>query len=248
MEQATRYKAKDVLGDTRRSSLRKYRDLYYGNTSLAFVCRAELTAWFCASATGAWGLFMRSRLLPGLFASCGGNTFFGRNVTLRHSRKIRLGSNVIIDDNCLLDAKGETNSGIIIEDNVFIGRNTMIYCKNGNVRIKKGASISSNCTIFSSNDLTIGEGTLVGGYSYLLSGGEYDCGPDAPPFAEQTGMPSVGPLSVGDNCWLGARVLVLDAACIGNHAVVGGGAVVNKPLPADSVAVGVPARLIGSSR
>ena len=86
---------------------------------------------------------------------------------------------------------------------------------------------------------------MIGAYTYLLSGGEYDI-TDATPFADQSGMKTKGPLTIGANGWLGARVTVLDAASIGDHCVIGAGAVVNKPIPANSLAVGVPARVIKS--
>ena len=41
-----------------------------------------------------------------LLGECGGKPIIGQNVVLRHPHKIRLGVGVIIDDNCLLDAKG----------------------------------------------------------------------------------------------------------------------------------------------
>ena len=59
-------------------------------------------------------------------------------------------------------------------------------------------------------------------------------------------METKGELTIGNNCWLGARVTVLDAASIGDHSVIGAGAVVAKPIPGDSLAVGVPARVVKS--
>ena len=47
-------------------------------------------------------------------------------------------------------------------------------------------------------------------------------------------------------CWLGARVTVLDGATVGDRCVVGAGAVVTRPLPPLSLAVGVPAKVVGS--
>jgi acetyltransferase-like isoleucine patch superfamily enzyme len=132
-----------------------------------------------------------------------------------------------------------------MEDNVFIGRGSIIYCKNGDILLKAGVNISSNCTIMSSNKLTVGAGTIMGAYTYLLSGGEYDY-TDGTPFAQQSGSKTKGELVIGPNGWLGARVTVLDGASIGEHCVIGAGAVVNKPIPAHSLAVGVPARVIKS--
>lgn len=236
-------KVKDVRGSG--GAFRRYRDLYYGDSSLGFVLKAELATTFCGQFPGPLGIWLRSRCYRGLFRRAGRPVLVGNTVTLRHPRKISLGDGAIVDDNCVLDAKGRDNEGITIGNNVFIGRNTIVYCKNGNIRIEDDVNISANCTIFSSNSLTIRAGTMIGAYSYLLSGGEYDYA-DATPFAEQSGLMSKGELVVGRNCWLGARVTVLDGASIGEHCVIGAGAVVNRPVPRDSLAVGVPARTVKS--
>jgi maltose O-acetyltransferase len=54
------------------------------------------------------------------------------------------------------------------------------------------------------------------------------------------------PISVGDNVWLGGGVIVCPGVSIGADTVVGAGAVVARDLPANVVAVGNPARVIGS--
>ena len=100
---------------------------------------------------GALGLALRKALYPLLLGSCGRNVVFGQNVVLRHPHKIHIGDNVVIDDNCLIDAKGETNRGIRIGDGVFIGRNTILSCKNGDIELADGANIGFNCEIFSAS-------------------------------------------------------------------------------------------------
>lgn len=228
-----------------RSSGRKYRDLYYGDLSLLEVLGAELILTLTNSLPGALGLWLRGKLYPTLLGSVGRGVVFGRNITIRHPHKIRIGDNVLIDDNVVLDAKGETNHGILIGDNVYIGRNTIVYCKNGDIFIQSRANISANCQIFSANRLTVGEGTVMGAYTYLLSGGEYDY-TSSVPFAEQSGKPSRGDLLIGPNCWIGSHVTVVDGASIGSHCVIGAGAVVIRPIGADSLALGVPARVVKS--
>jgi len=230
-----------VLQASGKTGFRKYRELFYGKVSMGFIFKGELLSMLIGSMPGAAGILLRSKLYPCLFGKVDGKLFIGKNCTLRHSKKIRIGKNVIIDDNCVIDAKGEDNEGITIGDNVFIGRNTIIYCKNGNIHIKKGVSISANCTLFSSNQLTMEANSVVGAYSYLLSGGEYDYTDTTTKFVDQTGMETEGELVVGSNCWLGARVTVIDAACIGDHCVIGAGSVVTRPIPSNSLAFGVPA-------
>ena len=239
-------KIKAAMEEGGKSGFRKYRDLQYGDVSLGRVLRGELTAALCGGMPGGLGILLRSRMCRGLFGATGRRVFLGRNVTLRHAHKIRLGENVIIDDNCVIDAKGDSNSGIDIGDNVYIGRNTIVYCKNGDIRIGNRVNLSSNCTIFSSNRLSIGDDTVIGAYSYLLSGGEYDPTDTTLKFSDQSGMNTRGELTVGSNCWLGARVTVLDAACVGEHCVLGAGCVVTRPIPANSIAVGVPAKVVKS--
>ena len=66
---------------------------------------------------------------------------FGVNVTLRHPHKIAIGDNVVIDDQCCLDAKGTDNRGIAIGNGVFVGRNTILSCKNGDIVIEDRANL-----------------------------------------------------------------------------------------------------------
>ncbi len=238
------YKIKSIGGkDSGGSAWQKYRSVMYGDQPLSRVLYAELVTLLCGSLPGAVGLLLRRALYPRLFGACGAKTVFGRNLTLRHAHKIRLGAGVIIDDNVVLDAKGGSNRGVDVGDGVYIGRNTIVYCKNGDIRLERNVNLSSNCQVYSSNVLQIGEGTVIGAYSYLLSGGSYDMHSPLP-FAQQTGMETAGPLQIGANCWLGARITVLDAASIGDGAVIGAGAMVNKPVLAGVLAAGVPARVI----
>ncbi len=235
------------LTQARQSAFRTYRSLMYGNCGLLHLIKCELIVLICGSLPGALGLLLRAKLYPLMFRKVGRKVVFGRNLTLRHSHKIEIGDGVIIDDNAVLDAKGESNAGIRLGHRVYIGRNTVVYCKNGNITMGDQVNISSNCQIFSSNELTFGNGVVVGAFSYFLSGGEYDP-KDPTPFAQQSGMCTKGPLTVGNNVWVAAHVSVLDAACIGDDCVIGAGAVVNKPIPRNSIAVGVPARVVSAMR
>ena len=98
--------------------------LVVGRSGWAALVRHELVTLLAQSVPGALGLLLRKTLYPPLLGACGRNVVFGQNVVLRHPHKIRIGDNVVIDDNCLLDAKGDRNGGITIGSSVFIGRNT----------------------------------------------------------------------------------------------------------------------------
>ena len=119
---------------------------------------------------GALGLVLRSRLYPMILGSVGRNVVFGVNVTLRHPHKIHIGDNVVIDDLCCLDAKGTDNKGITIGNGVFVGRNTILSCKNGDIVIEDRANIGFNCEIFSASRVRVGKDILMAAYTYLVGG------------------------------------------------------------------------------
>jgi maltose O-acetyltransferase len=59
-------------------------------------------------------------------------------------------------------------------------------------------------------------------------------------------LEAAAPIAIGDNAWLGGGAIVLPGVSIGANSIVGAGAVVTKDVPANSVAVGNPARVVRS--
>ena len=172
---------------------------------------------------GALGLALRQTMYPLLLGACGRGVVFGQNVVLRHPHKIRIGDNVVLDDNCLIDAKGTSNAGIRIGNGVFIGRNTILSCKNGDIEIADGANVGFNCEIFSASRVSVGARALIAAYCYLI-GGDHDFGDASRPVLDQ-GRTSAG-IAIGAGAWLGAGAKILDGVQIGDQAIVGAGAVV----------------------
>src|SRR4029078_1064961 len=140
-----------------------------------------------------------------LLGGCGRNVIFGQNVVLRHPHKIRIGDNVVIDDNCLVDAKGDANRGITIGSGVFVGRNSILSCKNGDIEIADGANIGFNCEIFSASRVTIGRKTLVAAHAYFV-GGDNEKSAAGEAVLEQSRTSSG--ISAGDGAWIGAGATI----------------------------------------
>jgi acetyltransferase-like isoleucine patch superfamily enzyme len=236
-------KAQEQLFAPGKSSRAKYAELVIGRPGLGALLKYELIVMFGQSWPGALGLAVRKTLYPLLLGSCGRNVVFGQNVVLRHPHKIHIGSNVVVDDNCLVDAKGESNRGIRIGDGVFIGRNSILSCKNGDIELADGANVGFNCEVFSASRVTIGRNVLMAAYTYVI-GGDHDFSDPSKTVLEQT-RTSAG-VTVGDGAWIGAGAKILDGVAIGDGAVIGAGAVVRESVPASAIAVGVPARIVAS--
>jgi len=236
-------RAQDQLFDGRSSARDKYARLVVGRAGLGALLKHEAVVMCSQHVPGALGFALRKLLYPALLGACGRNVVFGQNVVLRHPHKIRIGDNVVVDDNCLVDAKGDSNQGITIGSGVFIGRNTILSCKNGDIEIEDGANIGFNCELFSASRVRVGKNTLIAAYSYLI-GGDHDAKDPSAPVLSQ-GRSSAG-VSVGAGAWLGAGAKILDGVTIGDGAVVGAGAVVREAVPPRAIAVGVPARVIGT--
>ena len=228
-----------------RSKFRKYTDLVVGSGGFWAVLRYELIVTCCSALPGALGLFLRSKLYPMLLARSGRNVTFGVNVVLRHPRKIAIGNDVVIDDGCCLDAKGTDNQGITIGNGVFVGRNTILSCKNGDIVIEDRANIGFNSEIFSASRVRLGKRTLVAAYTYLVGGDHLYDRVDVPVLEQ--GRTTQG-IDVDENVWLGAHVVVTDGSRIGRDAIIGAGAVVTGEIPDFAIAAGVPARVVRDRR
>ncbi|MEW6001532.1 MAG: acyltransferase [Nitrospirota bacterium] len=224
-----------------KSRVGKYQDIVIGKKGLFSLIKYELIILLSSWLPGALGLFLRSKLYPLLLGKAGKGVIFGTNVVLRHPHKIYIGDNVVVDDNCVLDAKGDDNKGIFIGNSVFVGRNTILCCKDGDIFIDDNVLIGFNCEIFSANFVKLGKNIQIAAYSYL-NGGTHNFDRTDIPVLEQER--SGKGIIVEDNVWLAANVKVLDGVVIGKDSIVGAGAVVNQDVPPFSIAAGVPAKVI----
>src|SRR3954469_5797940 len=106
----------------------------------------------------------------------------------------------------------------------------------------------SHCTLnpFTTvrGNVTLGHGVRIGAHTSLL-GFNHSMAPDRPVFRQP--LTSRG-IRVGDDVWIGSQVIVVDGVTIGDHCVIGAGAVVTRDLPAWSVAAGNPARVLRDRR
>jgi acetyltransferase-like isoleucine patch superfamily enzyme len=231
----------DALARKDQGPLAKYQQLIVGDPGLGRLVLYELVVTLTSCVPGALGLLLRKLAYPWLLGACGRNVTFGQNVVLRHPHKVRIGDDVVVDDLVVLDAKGEHNTGITIGNGVFLGRGTILSCKDGDIELGDHVNLGFHCEIFSGSKVVVGKHGLFAAYTYLVGGG-HDFERAEVPVIEQ-GRSSRG-ITLLENVWLGTGAKVLDGVTIGKNVVVGANAVVNADLPDGVVAGGVPARVI----
>lgn len=224
-----------------RSSSEKYQDLVIGSRDFFRLVHFELVMLATSLVPGALGLLLRKIFYPTLLGTCGRGVVFGSGVTLRHPHKIHIADGTVIDDNVLLDAKGVTNQGIRIGAFGFVGRNSILSCKDGDIVLGDHINIGFNCEVFSSSRVEVGDYGLFAAYTYVVGGG-HDHSDLGAVIMDQP-RPSIG-VTIGRNVWLGAGAKILDGVTLGSNVVVGAGAVVNESLPDAVIAAGVPAKII----
>jgi acetyltransferase-like isoleucine patch superfamily enzyme len=172
--------------------------------------------------------------------------FLGPNISLRNKHKISFGKNLSIDRNCFIDAL--STDGIVCGDNVSINKNVDIECSGTMKDIGKGlilgnnVGIGSHCFFGCAGGIIIGADTIIGNYVSLHSENHNHSDITTP--IRLQGVERKG-IVIGENCWIGSKVTILDGATIGEGCIVAAGAVVtNKTYPKNSIIGGVPAKIL----
>lgn len=138
---------------------------------------------------------------------------------------------------------GKFGSMTLVKPPVFIDYGS-------NIEIGDRTFINMNCTFLDGNKISIGNGVAIGPGTQLLTVGHpikfeermLDWPQDADiPFRA---VSIAKPITIEDECWLGAGVIVLPGVTIGKGSMIGAGSVVTKDIPPGVVAVGNPCRVM----
>lgn len=114
--------------------------------------------------------------------------------------------------------------------------------KEPRLSIGAGCFLGYRLCILGGADITIGENVLMASDVTIVSE-NHGIDPESElPYKKQ--KLTVAPIMIGNNCWIGDKVVILQGVHIGEGCVVGAGAIVTKSIPAYSIAVGNPARVI----
>jgi acetyltransferase-like isoleucine patch superfamily enzyme len=222
-----------------------YRAMVTGSAGMLYWLKYELCMLLFRNVPGVLGYALRRCFFSGLFGRCGRKPIIGTGITLRNPRAITLGDNVILDDNCVLDAKGESGRGIHIGSSTFVSRNALLSCKHGGIFVGAKVSLGPNTVIHSigEKDVRIGDSCAIAANCYLIGAGDYIQDRTDIPMTEQ-GFKDTKGIVLENDVWLAAAVVVTDGSRIGRSSIVGCCSMVRGEIPPLSIAHGVPARVV----
>lgn len=107
------------------------------------------------------------------------------------------------------------------------------------VHFGKNVYANFNLTLVDDTHIYVGDHTMIGPNVTIASAGH----PILPELREK-GYQFNMPVHIGKNCWIGAGVVIVPGINIGDNTVIGAGSIITKDIPANSVAVGNPCRVI----
>lgn len=159
---------------------------------------------------------------------------------------ISLGSGVCLDRDVRLRPMGEQTT-VTLGDGVQIDRGTDLkvhYATKGHITIGDHTIIGPYCFL-SGESIQIGTQCLIAPQVGIFANNHEFSDPLRS--IRQQGHSYQG-IVIGDDCWVGAGAKILDGVTLGQGCVIGAGAVVSKSLPAYSIAVGIPAKIVGTRK
>jgi len=150
-------------------------------------------------------------------------------IIIRGKKYIDFGSKLTTGEGCRFEAYNNQKS----KKSLIFGRNIQL---NDYVHIT------------AMNNVVIGDNVLMASKIYIsdcshgfYSGEEMDSSPEQHPIDRSYNISEV---IIEDNVWLGEFVSVLPGVTIGKGAIIGSNSVVTKDIPANTIAVGSPAKVI----
>lgn len=178
-----------------------------------------------------WPRFWRSPYPPML----------GSRVRIDYASKMVFGSLVYLGENSRVNAF--SISGIHLSDGVTIRENAWIQCSSSlespgeGLWIGRHTYVGPRCTLGVGGAIRIGASCSIGANVTMIAENHVETG--SGPSALEVRRSGI---AIGDGCWIGHGVTILDGVSLGEACVVGAGAVVTRSFPANSRIAGVPAR------
>lgn len=165
------------------------------------------------------------------FKSCGEGIQIGAGCRFKNPQCIQIGKNFHAGKNLTIEA--------------WIDYKNYKFSHLPSIVIGNNVSVMRNCQLSAAVKISIGNGVLFGDNVFVTDNShgqgirsELDISPvDRCLYVK-------GPVSISDNVWIGRNVCIMPGVTIGKGTIIGANAVVTKNIPAYSIAVGVPAKVV----
>ena len=134
----------------------------------------------------------------------------------------------------------ETGGSITMGRGGQLAHGVVIAPFGGSVTMGKNVYVGHHTVIYGHGGVTIGDDTMIADHVSIVPS-SHTIAPGRP-IREQP--QTTKGITIGRDVWIGAGAVILDGVSIGDGCVIGAGAVVNESLPPNSIAVGVPAKVV----
>lgn len=151
----------------------------------------------------------------------------------------RLGSRVRLRGTPAVTTRGRMLIGDRVQLVSTVATLELVAETGGTLDIGPRTLVNFGCSLVAFDRVTIGERCLIGPYCMIMDTPFHHVEPE-----RRLDPPSAAPITIGDNVWLGARVIVMPGVTVGRDSVVGAGSVVTHDVPPRTLVAGVPARVV----
>jgi galactoside O-acetyltransferase len=186
-----------------------------------------------------WATILRGIVYRAVLGGIGSSCLIEEDVRFQVPRRITLGRRVFIGQYCYLD--GQT-SFLRLGNDVHLARLCTLRAGESGIILHDNVGINTRSYLEGNGGVEVGANTLFSPGVHCISGNHVFDDREVPIKYQGT---QYGKITIGEDCWLGTSVTVLPGVTIGCGSVIGAGAVVTKDVPELSIAVGVPARVVG---
>ena len=165
--------------------------------------------------------------------------FFGylRTILILNIKNIKYGKYpLIIGQNPLITNKGDFKVGHSFRIRSSQFKTQITCCNNAELEIGHDVYINQGTNIYCSKSIKIGNNVAIADLVMISDTNFHEI--------EESEPIRIKPIIIDDNVWIGARSIILPGVEIGKNSVIGAGSVVTKSIPSNTLAVGVPAKII----